>query len=213
VPAVEEDGLAAKKKTVHASERERPQVRLARRRYRQQIVRHRANRLRLVDESGRHIALTRRYGSAVRGQRVHDAVPKNTGRNLTLLGALSCRGLEAVMTVEGATDALVFQAYGEQVLAPTRRRGDVVVMDNLSAHKGPAVAAAIAATGAQLLYLPSYSPEYSPIEHCWSKLKTLLRGSKARTREALDQALTRLIPTLTSSDAKGWFAHCGYPLH
>jgi transposase len=213
VPAVEKDGPATKKKTVHASERDRPQVRLARRRYRRQIRRFPIKKLRFIDESGLHIAMTRRYGRAVRGQRVHDAVPKNTGRNLTILGALSCRGLDAVMTVEGATDALVFQAYGERVLAPTLRRGDVVVMDNLSAHKGLAVAAAIAATGAQLRYLPSYSPDYSPIENCWSKLKTLLRGQKARTREALDQALATLIPTISPSDAKGWFAHCGYPLN
>jgi transposase len=213
VPALEKDGPAAKKKTVHASERDSPRIRLARRRYRRQIVHYPAKRLRFIDESGLNIAMTRRYGRAVRGQRVHDAVPKNTGRNLTLLGALSWRGLDAVMTVEGATDALVFQAYVEQVLAPTLRRGDVVVMDNLSAHKGPAVAAAIAATGAQLRYLPSYSPDYSPIENCWSKLKTLLRGRKARTREALDQALTHLIPTIRPSDARGWFAHCGYPLH
>lgn len=165
-----------------------------------------------MDETGLNIAMTRRYGWAPCGQRVHDTVPKNIGRNLTILGALSYHGLEAVMTVDGATDALVFQAYVERVLAPTLRRGEVVVMDNLSAHKMPAIEAAIAAVGAKLIYLPPYSPDWSPIEPGWSKLKTLLRGKKARTRAALDQALSQVIDTMNSKDAKGWFSHCGYPL-
>jgi transposase len=202
----------AKKKTLHATERDSPRVRLARRRYRRQIRHYPVKKLKFVDETGLNIAMTRRYGRAPRGQRVHDTVPKNIGRNLTLLGALSYRGLEAVMTVDGATDALVFQAYVEQVLAPTLRRGEVVVMDNLSAHKVPAIEAAIAAVGAKLIYLPPYSPEWSPIEPSWSKLKTLLRGRKARTRAALDQALSQVIDTMSAKDAKGWFTHCGYPL-
>ena len=165
-----------------------------------------------MDESGLNIAMTRRYGRAVRGKRVHDAVPKNFGRNITILGALSCYGLDAVMTVEGATDAAVFRAYVAQVLAPTLRRGDIVVMDNLSAHKVSGIEATIAAAGAELIYLPPYSPDWSPIEPCWSKIKTLLRGMKARTRDALDQALTKVINKISNSDARGWFAHCGYSL-
>lgn len=157
--------------------------------------------------------MTRRYGRAVRGQRVHDAVPKNFGRNITLLGALSCHGLDAVMTVDGATDATVFRAYVAQVLAPTLRRGDIVVMDNLSAHKVQGIEATIAAAGAKLIYLPPYSPDWSPIEPCWSKIKTLLRGRKARTRDALDQALTKVINIVSNRDARGWFRHCGYPIH
>jgi transposase len=156
--------------------------------------------------------MTRRYGRAARGCRVHDATPKNWGRNVTVLGSLSCCGLEAMMTVEGATDAAVFRAYVSQVLVPTLRPGDVVVMDNLGAHKVDGIRSAIEASGAVLMYLPPYSPDYSPIEPCWSKLKTCLRGMKARTREALDHALAHAINTITTADARGWFAHCGYSL-
>jgi transposase len=157
--------------------------------------------------------MTRRYGRAMRGQRVQDAVPKNFGRNVSILGSLSCYGMEAVMTVEGAVDAAVFRAYVGHVLVPTLRAGDVVVMDNLSVHKVPDIEAMIREAGAQLIYLPPYSPDWSPIEPCWSKIKTRLRGMKARTREALDQALTKVISKISNSDARGWFAHCGYSIH
>ncbi|CAM3890771.1 Tc1-like transposase DDE domain-containing protein [Polaromonas hydrogenivorans] len=157
--------------------------------------------------------MTRPYGRARRGQRVHDAVPKNWGRNVTILGSLSCHGLEAVMTVDGATDGAVFMAYVSQMLAPTLKPGDVVVMDNLGSHKVDGIRSAIEARGATLMYLPPYSPDYSPIEPCWSKLKTCLRAIKARTRQALDEALAQVIDTVTASDAKGWFKHCGYAFH
>lgn len=169
-------------------------------------------RLKFVDEAGINIAMTRRFGRAPGGERVQDAVPKNWGKNVTVLGALSCHGLDAVMTVEGATDAAVFRAFVSDVLAPTLQPGDVVVMDNLGAHKVEGIEAAIQARGASLVYLPPYSPDYSPIEPCWSKLKTCLRAAKARTRQALDQALAWAIDLVTPSDAQGWFAHCGYPL-
>lgn len=157
--------------------------------------------------------MTRRYGRAQRGERVHDAVPRNFGRNVSILGSLSCYGMEAVMTVDGAVDANVFRAYVRHVLTPTLRSGDIVVMDNLSVHKVDGIEAMITATGAQLIYLPPYSPDWSPIEPCWSKIKTHLRGLKVRTREALDQALTKIIPRVSNSDARGWFAHCGYSVH
>jgi transposase len=157
--------------------------------------------------------MTRRYGRAQYGRRVADAVPKNFGSNVTILGALSCNGLDAVMTVEGATDTAVFRAYVEQVLVPTLVADDVVVMDNLSVHKVSGIREAIEATGARLMYLPPYSPDYSPIESCWSKLKAILRKAKARSREALDEALTQAIEHITQSDAKGWFNLCGYPVH
>ena len=157
--------------------------------------------------------MTRRYGRARGGARVHDNVPKNWGRNVTLLGALSCTGLDAVMTVEGATDAAVFRAYVSEVLVPTLMPDDVVVMDNLSAHKVNGIEQAIHAAGAILVYLPSYSPDFSPIENCWSKLKTHLRRAKARTREALDEALKQAIEWITPHNAQNWFDHCGYALH
>jgi transposase len=213
VPGAAPNGHAPKKKTVHATERDTARVRLARRRYRQQIAAYAVNKLKFLDESGLNIAMTRRYGRALRGQRVHDAVPKNFGRNISILGSLSCYGMEAVMTVEGAVDAMVFRAYVGHVLVPTLRSGDVVVMDNLSVHKVRDIESMITGAGAQLVYLPPYSPDWSPIEPCWSKLKTRLRGMKARTREALDQALTKVIGKISNSDARGWFAHCGYAIH
>jgi transposase len=160
-----------------------------------------------------NIAMTPRYGRAMRGKRVHDAVPKNFGRNVSILGALSCYGMAAVMTIEGAVDAAAFRAYVGQVLVPTLKPGDVVVMDNLSVHKVQGIEAMIGEAGATLIYLPPYSPDWSPIEPCWSKIKTWLRSTKARSREALDDALAKIISKISNSDARGWFAHCGYPIH
>lgn len=156
--------------------------------------------------------MTRHFGRAQPGARVQDAVPKNHGKNITILGALSAEGIDAVMTIEGATDAAVFRAYVAQVLVPTLSPGEVVVMDNLGAHKVEGIREMIEAAGAKLLYLPPYSPDLSPIEPCWSKLKTALRAAKARTRDALDDALARALRTVTASDARGWFQHCGYAL-
>jgi transposase len=169
-------------------------------------------RLKFVDESGVNLAMTRLYGRAPRGTRVTGSVPQNYGPNVTMLGTLGIQGLQAVMTVEGATDADVFRAYVKRVLGPTLRPGDLVVMDNLRAHKAVGVQQVLARRGARLLYLPPYSPDLSPIEPCWSKVKTALRKAKARTREALDAAITHALPTVTGTDAHGWFMQCGYAL-
>jgi transposase len=170
-------------------------------------------RVKFIDESGINLALTRLYGRAPRGERALGSAPQNYGPNVTMLGALSCTGIEAVMTVEGATDADVFRAYVQEVLGPTLREGDTVVADNLSAHKAAGVQEAIAVTGARPLYLPPYSPDLNPIEQCWSKVKTSVRAAKARTREALDAAVTYALATVTEADARAWFAHGGYVLH
>lgn len=170
-------------------------------------------RLKFIDECGINLAMTRRFGRAPRGERVTDTVPQNYGPNVTVIGALSCQGIAAVMTIEGATDAAVFRAYVEQVLVPTLQPEDIVVLDNLSAHKVAGVREAIEAAGARVLYLPPYSPDWSPIEPCWSKLKTCLRAAKARTRDALDAALRAALDVVTVADARGWFKHCGYALH
>lgn len=188
-------------------------MRQARLAYLQEIIQLPPARFRFIDESGVNIAMTRLYGRARRGERVHDAVPKNHGQNISVLGALSCQGIDAVMTINGATDAAVFRIYVKQVLVPTLVPGDVVIMDNLSAHKGKPIREAIEAAGASLLYLPPYSPDLSPIEPCWSKLKTFLRAAKARTRDALDAALKLALDTITPANARGWFRHCGYALH
>ena len=156
--------------------------------------------------------MTRLYGRAPAGDRVVSGVPQNYGPNVTMLGTLGIHGLQAVMTVEGATDADVFRTYVKQVLGPTLIPGDIVVMDNLQAHKAVGIQQALARRGARLLYLPPYSPDLSPIEPCWSKLKTALRAAKARTREALEHAIAQALATITVSDAHSWFRHCGYAL-
>ena len=129
---------------------------------------------------------------------------------LTTLGALTLRGIVGAMTVESATDGEVFLAYLEQVLGPQLQAGDVVVMDNLSAHKVAGVRELITARGAELLYLPPYSPDFNPIEQCWSKVKLILRTLKARTAEALEQAVAQALAAITPENARAWFAHCGY---
>jgi transposase len=156
--------------------------------------------------------MTRLYGRAPSGERVVGTVPQNYGANVTLLAALGRHGVEAVMTIDGATDAEVFRVYVEQVLRPTLRPGDIVILDNLRAHKAAGIREAIEQAGAQVVYLPPYSPDLSPIEPCWSKLKTALRTAKARTREALEQAIAQALATITAADARSWFHHCGYAL-
>jgi transposase len=163
-----------------------------------------------VDETGSHIDLARAYAWAPRGQRAYAAKPRNRGQALTLMGALGVNGLVATMTVAGGTDGEVFHSYGEQGLAPQLRPGNVVIMDNLKAHKVPGIREAIEAAHAPLRYLPAYSPDLSPIELCWSKVKAILRTRAARTREALELAWTAALASITTYDARHWFAHCGY---
>jgi transposase len=170
-------------------------------------------RLKFIDESGSNLALTRLFGRAAPGARVCEGVPQNRGENVTMLAALSVEGVCAPMTVNGAVDGSVFLTYIREVLAPTLREGDVVVMDNLGAHRGVGIKQVIEARGARLEYLPPYSPDYNPIEKCWSKIKTALRKAKARTREALEGALKQALLTISESDARAWFTYCGYPVH
>jgi transposase len=170
-------------------------------------------RFRFIDEAGVNIALTRLYGRAPHGERAVGSVPQNYGENLTMIGALSISGMDAVMTIEGATNGDVFRLYVERVLCPTLQKGEIVIMDNLGAHKVTGIEEAITACGAKLIYLPPYSPDLSPIERCWSKIKTALRAIGARTRQALARAIKQVLETITESDALAWFAHSGYELN
>jgi transposase len=163
-----------------------------------------------IDEAGSHQAMTRLYARAPRGQRALAIRPVNRGVHITMLGALGLAGLVATMTIEGFTDGAVFLAFVQQVLVPELRPGHVVVLDNLKAHKVAGIAEAITTTGARLLYLPPYSPDLSPIEECWSKVKTVLRAKAARTRESLEEAIAEAFEAVTVSDAQGWFTHAGY---
>jgi transposase len=168
------------------------------------------DRLVFVDESGATTEMTRRYGRAPCGERIREATPAGHWSTLTLLGAMSREGMLASMTVESPTDGDVFLAYLDHVLCPALRPGQVVVMDNLSAHKVEGVRQRIEAAGAQLLYLPPYSPDFNPIEKAWSKIKVHLRSAKSRTVAALQEAIAQALPTITRQNASGWFSHCGY---
>ena len=163
-----------------------------------------------VDESGVTTQMTRRYGRALRGERVQEAAPAGHWSTLTLLGAMTRQGLLATMTVESSTDGDVFLAYLDQVLCPRLQPGQVVVMDNLSAHKVAGVRQRIETTGAELRYLPSYSPDFNPIEPCWGKIKQCLQALKARTVERLEDAVTEAIASISPQNALAWFRHCGY---
>lgn len=165
-----------------------------------------------VDESGTNLAMTPRYGRAPRGERVVGVAPRNHGKNTTLVAALSLTGVTAAMTVEGAMDRCAFDAFVAQVLVPSLQPGQVVVWDNLSVHKSEDAQRLIEDGGCQLLWLPPYSPDFTPIEQAFSKLKTALRRTGARTRDDLDTAITAGLAAITAADAPGWFAHCGYPI-
>ena len=161
-------------------------------------------------DGGEHFPLcpaclvTHRKASVLHG------VPRNRGKNTTLLASMSVEGMGPTLAVEGATDREVFEAYLEEVLAPSLRSGQIVVMDNLSAHKGDRVRELIEERGCELLYLPSYSPDLNPIEEAFSKIKGILRKAEARSREALIEAMGRALEAITSQDAEGFFRHCGY---
>lgn len=168
------------------------------------------SRLVFLDESGSHISMTREYARAPAGQRVHDSVPRNRGTVTTMLGALGLDGVRAMMTIEGATTAEVFDAFVQHCLVPQLKPGEVVVMDNVGAHKPHSILERIRQAGASVLFLPPYSPDLNPIENCWSKLKAILKGLGARTREALDNAIAQAMDLITPADAAAWFQHCGY---
>lgn len=157
--------------------------------------------------------MTRRYGRARRGERVNEGTPCGHWRTLTVLGAIRSSGWAATMTIEAATDGDIFLAYLEQVLGPQLQPGDVVVMDNLAAHKVQGVRGLIESRGAQLRYLPPYSPDFNPIEKCWSKLKQLLRAAKPRSLSSLETAVAHALNAVTHHNIQACFHHCGYAFH
>jgi transposase len=165
-----------------------------------------------VDEMGTNTSLSPRYAYSPKGRRAYAEVPRNRGANTTLLASMSLEGMGPCLAVEGPTTAVVFEAYVEKVLAPSLRHGQIVVVDNLGAHKGESVRELIEKRGCQLLYLPPYSPDYNPIEEAFSKIKGALRKAQARTREALIEALGVAISAVTARDAHGFFEHGGYHL-
>jgi transposase len=167
-------------------------------------------RLVFVDEMGTNTSLTPQYAWSRRGERAHARVPRNWGANVTLLASMSVGGMGPCLAVEGPTTKAVFEAYLERVLAPSLRPSQVVVMDNLSSHKGSRVRELVEARGCELVYLPAYSPDLNPIEEAFAKLKALLRKAEARTRETLIEALGKALEAVTANDARGFFEHRGY---
>src|SRR5215217_12927 len=170
-----------------------------------------ARRLVFVDESGFNTSMTRLRARAPRGRRAYGKVPRNRAKNTTLIASLTLQGgMGESMTIEGATDSQAFEAYVEHFLAPTLEKGQVVVLDGLGAHRPERIRELIEARGADLVFLPSYSPDLNPIEEAFSKVKALVRKEGARVREALVEAIGRALAAVTAEDAAGWFAHAGY---
>ena len=198
--------MDTKKKTLSASEQD-AELRAT---WWHEVVAHDPARFVVVDESGSNIAMTPRYARAPKGQRAYGRVPRNHGKNITLFAALSLTGLGAVMTLDGAADTVAFEAYVRTFLVPTLQPGQIVLMDNLSSHKSATVKRLITDSACTLLFLPPYSPDFSPIEMAFSKIKTALRRAGARTRETLEDAMCLAIDSITPSDAAGYFRHCGY---
>jgi len=171
-------------------------------------VRH--ERLRFLDEAGATTILTRLYARAVGGTRTTEAVPRNWKTSTSMISTMGVAGVEATMFIEGSVDTLVFNAYCEQVLRPTLKAGDVIVLDNLGAHRVSRIEEIARQCRARVIWLPPYSPDFSPIELMWSKVKTYLRRVKARTQEELEKAIATALGTITVSDCLKWFRHCGY---
>jgi len=205
--------LRRKKKTLHDSERDTPRVQALRQDFEERLVHWLAEHLKFIDETGIHMGMTRLFGRALPGKRVVDAVPSHSGQHFTLLATIGLTGVFAPWMLEGAVDGAAFEVYVREVLGPTLVPGDIVVMDNLSAHKASAITATITARDARVEFLPPYSSDWNPIEPCWSKIKTVLRTAKARTFDELMAALKTALASITEQDARAWFAYCGYPVN
>jgi transposase/uncharacterized protein YnzC (UPF0291/DUF896 family) len=215
VSGTEDFEVAAQKKSLHDSQRETPRVKALRQDYQMQFVEtlgRLVKRLKFIDESGAHLGLTRLFGRAAPGQRIVEATPGYSGPHYTVVATLGWKEVMAPWIFEGAMNRVAFETYVRSQLLPTLRRGDIVVLDNLSAHTGETIRQLIEARGVRVQFLPPYSSDFNPIELCWSKIKTALRAAKARTFDALLEALTKALRSISLTDIQNWFAHCGYAL-
>jgi transposase len=197
------------KKSLVAKERNAPRIAAWREGFLKTVAGIASSRLVFVDETGTHTSMTREYARGPSGERVVGIVPRNRGVVLTVVGAVALDGVRAMMAYEGGTSAEAFLRFVREALAPSLHKGDVVVLDNLGAHRAVGVREAIETVGARLMYLPPYHPELNPIELAWSKMKALLKRIGARDLHALARALKRTKELLTPSDLEGWY-HCGY---
>jgi transposase len=167
-------------------------------------------RLHFLDEFGAHLGMTRTYGRAAPGQRVVEATPDYSGPHYTVVATVSLAGVDAPWIFEGAMNGATFATYAQHELGPSLQPDDIVIIDNLSAHKSAEAQACLEARGVQVVYLPPYSSDFNPIELCWAKVKQALRSAKARTFEALLEALRTALLSVSPNDVKAWFKHCGY---
>lgn len=197
---------------MHAAEQEEERIQALREVFFEWQKSADCRKLVFIDEAGSTRAMTRAFARSPRGERSPDAVPRNRGNVLTMLGALAPTGMTAMMTVEGATTKEVFDAFIEHVLLPKLQPGDIVVLDNLGAHRSKYAEELLRARGVWFKRLPPYSPDLNPIELAWSKLKEILRSSKARTIETLEIAIRDAMNSITANDALGWIGHCGYEI-
>jgi len=206
-------GQTRKKKTLHADEQGRPDVQKKRRSFRRKVKQIDPQRLIFVDETGVTTAMTPAYAWAPRGERAYASAP-GAWESVTVIAAMGLEGVRAPLIIPGSANAATFESYVEQVLVPTLHEGDVVVFDNLSAHLGPAVAEAIEEAGASVLPLPPYSPDYTPIEEMFSKVKEFLRRVAARAKGDLYNAFADALREVTDQDIIGWFQNAGlYAAH
>jgi transposase len=196
------------KKSVVATERDEHK----RSAFRQRLKGVDPKRLLFVDESSTNIALTPRYGRAPKGERARGRAPRNWGKNVTLISSIGSEGMGPSMSIEGPSDTDSFGIYVREILAPNLKTGQIVLMDNLSVHKGKWVRELIEDKGCQLWFLPPYSPDFNPIEEAFSKVKTLLRRAQARVLEALFEATEEALLAISAQDAHGYFEHCGYAI-
>ncbi len=202
----------ASKKTLKASEQEREDIAQHRKDWAEFQKTVPAEHLVFIDESCAKTNMTRLRGRSRGGSRCHASAPHGHWKTLTMLSSIRLDGSSECIVVDGAMDREMFIEYIVQILCPTLRPNDIVIMDNLSAHKSPKVAEHIRKSGAELLYLPAYSPDLNPIENMWSKVKQLLRGMEARAYGTLEKGIAHALDRVCASDAQGWFKKCGYEL-
>lgn len=184
-----------------------------RRKFRKEVSELEVKHFKFLDESSVNIDLTRLYGRAAPDQRVVDSVPQASGPQTTTLAVMGWTGITAPLVLSGAVNGTIFYGYIEQCVVPTLQPGDILFMDNLSAHKIAGLEELIRSCSAHLIYLPPYSPDFNPIELVWSKVKTILRRLKARTWPDLIEALKQALQTITTQEVHNWFAHCGYAIN
>jgi transposase len=193
------------KKTLKASEQEREDIKQQRENWQEFQVGVEQNKLVFLDESGVKTNMTRLYGRATKGSRCHDKTPDGRWETVTILSSIRLDGETESIMFDGAVDRKMFDAYIEEILIPTLRPGDIVIMDNLASHKSEKSRNLIESKSAICLFLPAYSPDFNPIEKMWSKVKQILRGLKARTREELFDAVAKALSMVNADDAQGWF--------